>query len=172
MSPFHCARCGYLSAFHGPGDLCPGAKAARWQDPTPIEQVTWREVMARDAAARTRAAEAAQRPYEPVVAAPPLIAPRSPSGKTEFASYRDSQAAGLGRRAVAAGFAVEPLYWCAADGSEGCAVRGRGPQFSFVATWKRPATDRGKLAGWRADVAYAWPPLAKLTHTDLEALVN
>lgn len=187
MAIAHCARCGYLVQYHDIAKRCPGLKTGRWQDADPIDRTTWREIMARDLAARIMAHELDPEKWrngtpeakrklflqatrivtgaEPdprtlqVIEGEPMVPARPPRSPYEFAAYQGRQAAGLGRQAVAAGFQVAPIYWRAGDGSEGCAVKGRRAQtFAFVATWKRPAGRSGTTAGWGADIAYVWNP--------------
>lgn len=184
MSPFHCGSCGYLSAYHAMG-FCPGLKTKKWTDRDPIDGTVWRQIMARDAAARIRAyeidpevarngaAEARRKLFDRatrivlgieddsrqlVIDVRPRVPARPPRSKAEFAGTNGKQAVGLGSAAVKRGFQVSPLYWQAGDGAEGCAVKGHRPGFAFVATWIRPAGKSGDTAGWRADVAYGWDP--------------
>jgi hypothetical protein len=177
MGDQHCARgaCGYLIEFHDLAGRCPGVKAGKFQRPDPVDRALWREIMARDLAARHRELERANAPYVPKIVLPPIVPARPPLSPGEFAGWQGKQAVGLGRRAAGSGFDLMPLYWLAGDETEGCAVKGQHAAFCFVATWKRAAGRRGSASGWGADIAYAWHPgdrqiPARMTHTDLERL--
>lgn len=158
---------------------CPGKdtqlRHGTFREAPPPEELTYVEILARDAARWRAEAEEAARPYEPPP--PPLVPARPPCGPHEFAGYQGRQAVGLGRKAVAAGWEVEARYWRAADRSEGCAVRLRKGPLRAVATWKRKADNRNPKSGWATDDAYAWRidvqrfP-TKLSHTDLEGLIQ
>jgi hypothetical protein len=176
MSPFHCGSCGYLSAYHVLG-MCPGLKTKKWTDRDPVDGALWREIMARDVAARMRAMDEETRPYEPIIIPAPIVPARPPRSRTEFAGARGKQAAGLGAAAAKNGFQVAPFYWQAGDGAEGCAVKGFRTELAFVATWKRPPGHAGRAPGWRTDIAYIWNPSdrrgpQRITHTDLEGIVT
>lgn len=114
--------------------------------------------------------------YEPV--GPPQVAARPPYGPGEFAGAAgNKQAAKLGWLAAGLGWSVEALYWRAADGSEGCAVRLARGALRAAATWKRRPGLVGTAAGWAVDVAYAWRTdvarfPSKITHTELEGLIK
>lgn len=172
--------CGYPRDFHSLGSLlCPdppkNTKPKYRPAPTEHEALTWRQVIARDAARRKAAeAEAAQK-RDVAPTPPPLIPARPPQSPLELAGYQGKQAIGLGRRAVAAGWQVGAAYWKAHDGTEGCAVTLAYPAQGLraVATWKRPAAKAGTMSGWGADVAYAWRQgemPAQCNITDLEAI--
>lgn len=158
---------------------CPGKdtqlRHGAFREAPPPETLTYLEILARDAARWRAEAEEAARPYEPPPL--PLVPARPPRNVFEFAAHGGGQAAGLGRKAVAAGWRVGPFYWKAADGAEGCAVQlAKGP-LRAVATWKRKAGHAKPMTGWSADVAYAWRVdverfPTKLTHTDLERLIR
>lgn len=164
------------------GRPCPGRWAApgRWaieyrgdyRAPQPYDRTLWREILARDAAARHADAEEAERPWEPEEVAPPLVPARAPQSKAEFAAGKGKQARGLGRLAIDAGWQVEARYWKAGDGTEGSAVRLRKGPLRAVATWIRKP---GKT--WVADAAYGWmlgsgDIPAKLSITKLEGVVR
>jgi hypothetical protein len=170
----NCARCGYLREFHDVAGHCPGMKTAKWADPGPVDPALWREIMARDAAARLRAIEDDKRTWQPPVVPPPLIPARVPLSAAEYAGFRGKQAVGLGRKAIDRGWSVTPLYWMAGSGAEGCGVWILRNDLRALATWDRAAGLAGGKSGWRADIAYAWRTGAiptKLTHTDLEAII-
>lgn len=126
------------------------------------------------------AAEAANPRYEEPHAPPPppRIPARGPRRAEEYAtSNRGLSATKLGRLAAERGWDVEPWYWMAADGTEGCAVRFRKGDFRAVATWKRPPGAAGTLTGWGTDVAYAWVEgvaraPSQVTHTVLEGILT
>lgn len=109
---------------------------------------------------------------------PPRVPARPPQGPHEFAGAGGGkQGSKLGRAAVALGWRVEPWYWRAGDGSEGCAVRLAKGVLRAVALWSRPADLAGQKTGWKAGAAYAWRTdvarfPTKLTHTDLERLIR
>jgi hypothetical protein len=123
---------------------------------------------------------AAQRAMDVLRAAPPPLVPaRAPRSAVEYAGHQGKQAVGLGRKARAAGWYVEPVYWRAADGSEGCAARlmHRDGTRRAVATWKRPADRAGTKAGWAVDLAYYWVTdgrnfPTRMTHTELEMIFS
>lgn len=179
----HCASCGYVEAIHDLGTRrCPietadkNGRRGTFRAPPPPGPASWREVVAADFAARRAADEAAARPYEPPP--PPLIAARPPTGPAEYAmSNRGMSAVKLGRKAREAGWHVEPWYWMAHDGAEGCALRlAKGP-LRAVALWKRKAADVGGASGWQTDTVYGWRTdverfPTKMTHTDLEGLLR
>jgi hypothetical protein len=108
---------------------------------------------------------------------PPRVPARPPYGPHEIAGAGGGkQGTKLGRGALALGWQVEALYWQAADGSEGCAVRLAKPPLRAVALWSRPAELAGQKTGWKAGAAYAWRTdvarfPTKVTHTDLERLI-
>lgn len=181
-----CAGCGYARDTHDPGTLkchpLTGDKNGRrdtFKDPPPIDTSSWREIMAREAAARRQAIEDARKPYEPVVIPPPLVPARPPLGPAEYAtSNRGLSAVKLGRLAMARGWDISPWYWLAHDRSEGCALRLARGTLRAVALWSRPASAAGGTAGWKAEYAYAWRTdvaerlPAKLNITDLERLIH
>jgi hypothetical protein len=110
---------------------------------------------------------------------PPQVAARPPAGPGEVpGGTRKAAAVKLGRAARAAGWLVEPLYWRAADGTEGCMLRlAREPGLRMVALWKRKAGNVGALTGWSVDVAYGWRVGSeafptKLGHADVERLLG
>jgi hypothetical protein len=172
--------CGYPRGFHALGSLlCPdppkNTKPKYRPAPVEHERLTWRQVIARDAARRRAVAEEAARKSIVAPTPPPLIPARPPQAATELAGYQGKQAVGLGRRALSAGWTVGAAYWKGHDGDEGCAVTlslaDRG--FRAVATWKRPAAKAGTMSGWGADVAYAWRSgemPQKCNLSDLEAI--
>jgi hypothetical protein len=181
-----CASCGYGRSTHDPGTLkCHPATADKsgrrgtFKVPAPVELINWREVMRREAEARSRAIEEARKPYEPVVIPPPLVPARPPCGPHEYAvSNRGMSAVKLGRHAIAAGWVVEPAYWMAHDRNEGCALRlGKGAARA-VALWSRTAANAGSVAGWKAEYAYAWRTdwldrlPVKLNITELERFLD
>lgn len=155
---------------------CPGLKTGVFRDPPPIDTAEYRQIMARDAAARFAEIEAARRPYVRPAISPPQVPARAVAAPCELAGYQGKQAIGLGRRAVAAGWTVAAEYWRGHDGGEGCAVKLAKPPLRAVATWTRKPGQVGKLSGWAADVAYAWRedvervPM-KINHTDLERIM-
>jgi hypothetical protein len=108
----------------------------------------------------------------------PLVSARAPTGPGEIAGAGGmKQATKLGRRAQACGWALEAVYWRAADETEGCALRLVKLPMRAVATWKRVAGRAGEKTGWAADLAYAWREdvartPTKLTHTQLEGLIK
>jgi hypothetical protein len=165
-----CAGCGYVHTGN-----CPNQRG-KYRGPEPIDTADYREIMARDAAARFAEIEAARRPYvRPVVPAPQVPA-RAVAAPSEIAGYQGKQAVGLGRGAVAAGWTVVAEYWRGHDGGEGCAVKLARPPLRAVATWTRKPGQVGKLSGWSADVAYAWRDdvervPTKINHTDLERIM-
>lgn len=201
MGTDHCARCGYLLEYHDVARRCPGMKTGKWTERDPIDGALWPEILARDAAARTRAvlidpekwrdgpAEARGKLFVratrvvlgmepmpetgPLPVLEPIVPARPPRGPQEFASSRGRQAAGLGRLAAAAGMDVAPYYWRSAAHVEGCAVKGYRPTLAMVATWERRP---GK--GWATDVAYVWNPSDKrsfpvrTTITQLEDIIR
>lgn len=179
----HCASCGYPETFHDLGSQrCPietadkNGRRGTFKTPPPPGPASWREVVAADFARRKAADEAAAQPYEPP--APPQIAARPPYGPAEYAtSNRGMSAVKLGRKARELGWHVEPWYWRAASGAEGCALRlAKGP-LRAVALWKRPAAAAGTTAGWQTDTVYGWRTdverfPTQMTHTDLEGLIR
>lgn len=181
----HCATCGYPEVYHDLGTLrCPIETANRaghrgtFKVPPPIDRTLWPEILRRDAMARRQAIEDARKPYESPVVLPPLVPARAPYGPQEFAGGDgNKQGTKLGRGAVALGWRVEPCYWQAGTGDEGCALRlAKGP-LRAVALWERKAADVGKLTGWKAEYAFAWRAdvarfPTKMTHTDLERLIQ
>lgn len=168
----HCAGCGYRQSFHGVDGTCPGLKTKRFEEPGPIDRATWREIMRRDRAAANRVEPV----HVPVAALPPQVRPREPQHAGEIAGWQGKQAVGFGRKAIAAGWAVEPWYWRAGTGAEGCAVCISKDAARAVATWSRGPGMVGKTSGWATDVAYGWRidvgrfPM-KLTLTELEGLL-
>ncbi|MET0916699.1 MAG: hypothetical protein ABWY81_10935 [Jiangellaceae bacterium] len=145
---------------------------AKFRLAPPPERVDWREILARDAAARLAEPES----YVAPAVLPPRIPARPCQGPGEIAGWQGKQAVGLGRRAMEAGWTVGAWYWMAGDGSEGCAVRLRRDVLRGVATWKRAAGKVGAKSGWVADVAYAWRSDVsrmpqKVGHVELEGLV-
>lgn len=177
----HCGGCGYEPQWHKPvTGHCPGPeggylKTVTWQFPPLPDATPWREIMRRDYLARVAEYEAAHAPYVPPAPAPPPRVPARPvRAATEIAGYQGRQAVGLGRKAVAAGWAVEAHYWRAHDGVEGCAVRMQKGDLYAVATWARPAAQAGGRSGWAADIAYGvkrGEMPVKLTHTQLEGVI-
>lgn len=120
--------------------------------------------------------EAEQERQPPAPPLRPTVPARAPRGPEEIAGYQGRQAVGLGRKAVAAGWAVNALYWRASDGTEGCGVWLSRAALRAVAIWNRPSEKAGTRSGWATAVAYGWradvrdrPPTA-ITHTDLERL--
>lgn len=171
----HCATCGYGPEWHeGPTLKCPG-QPGKWRDPPPVDRSTWREIIARDSAARQAVIDVARRPYVPVVVPPPQVPARPAAGPSEMARYQGRQALGVGRRAAAAGWTVAAYYARSHDGTELSAVKMYRGALRAVATWTRPAGNIGKLSGWRADVAYGWingSMPQKVNHTDLEGYLD
>ncbi len=175
----HCGGCGYRPEYHKPvTGHCPAPdggflKTVKWQFRPPVDDAPWREIMRRDYEARKAAYDQEHTPYEPVVIPQPRVPARPPRGPLEIASYQRKQAAGLGRKAAAAGWEVRAHYWVAHDGTEGCAVAMRSGDLYAVATWKRPAEQAGTKSGWGADIAYGVKqgtmPI-KMTHTQLEGI--
>lgn len=116
------------------------------------ETALWREILARDTAARHAAAAAARAEHVHTPVPPPRIAARPPLDLTEVAAGQGRQARGLGRKAVAAGWSVLAYYWMADDGTEGSAVQLHREGARAVAVWTRPPG----VKGWKTDVAYGW----------------
>lgn len=181
----HCASCGYPFRFHDLGtSRCPietadsAGRRGSWKVPLPADAALYPEIMRRDAERRRREDDEARRPYE--APPPPLIPARPPQSPREYAtSNRGLSAVKLGRAAQDAGWDVEPWYWKAADGAEGCALRLRKGELRAVATWKRSAANAiaAGTTGWSTDEAYAWridvPRCpTKMNITDLEKLIN
>lgn len=106
---------------------------------------------------------------------PPQVPARRARGPRELASYQGKQALGLGTLAAARGWSVEPWYWRASDGEEGCALILKRDPLRAVATWKRAAGKQGSASGWAADVAYGWAPghfPTVLNHSNLEKVIE
>lgn len=179
-----CGACGYFRDTHDVAGKCHPATGDRngrrgsWRPaPEPVPDVGWREIMSLEAAARRAESDAARAVYVPPVPTPPQVAARRPQGPSEIAGAGGGrQASKLGRAAIHAGWLVEPAYWRAYDGTEGCALRLLGPGgVRAVATWARKSGNVGALAGWSADLAYAWRPgemPAKMNHTQLDELLE
>lgn len=168
----NCHTCGYPEAWHDLGSLkCPPETADKngrrgtFKAPGPL--APRHEWFGGPAAPKSVKAA----PHEPP--RPPQVPARLPYGPTEYAtSTRGMSAAKLGRKAADSGWQVQPTYWRAADGTEGCGLKIAKGVLRAVATWKR------KPGGsWAVDIAYAWRidvarfP-SKLTHTDLEGLIK
>lgn len=141
----------------------------------PPDHSTWREILARDTAARHAAYDAQNAPYESPIVLPPQVPARPPAGPGEVAGYGGHQALGLGRKAAAAGWRVAAFYARAADGSELSAVKLARDDLAAVATWRRAPGKQGSGSGWSADVAYGWrlgTMPVKINHTDLERFID
>lgn len=179
-----CRSCGYLESTHDAARRCHAATADKngrrgTFSPAPPDapDIGWRKIMELEAAARRAESDHARAVYVPPVVEPPMVPARSPMGPGEIAGGGGKkQATKLGRQAIDAGWLVEAVYWRAADGTEGCALRLAGPgQMRAVATWARDGGKAGTLAGWSADIAYAWRPgemPAKINHTALADLLG
>jgi hypothetical protein len=177
-----CAACGYAARWHELGTLrCPEAagdkngRRGKWRDAPPVDRTPWRDIMRRDAARRAAEYEAAHAVYVPEVAPPPLIAARAPHGPGELAGYGGRQAVGLGRKAIAAGWAVAAYYAMRHDAEEFCAIKLERDDLYAVATWTRKPGKRGSRSGWEADIAYGvrrGDAPVKLTHTQLEGVIT
>lgn len=176
-----CAGCGYDVTTHDPDGTCHASTAdkngrrGKFRDAPPDGPGDWREIMRRDYLARVAKYEAERAAYAPIVVPPPQVPARPPAGPGEFAGYQGRQAVGLGRKAAAAGWAVEARYWRAHDGTEGCAVRMARDDLYAVATWSRKPGKQGSRSGWEADIAYGvrrGDAPVKLTHTQLEGVVT
>jgi hypothetical protein len=177
----NCGGCGYLSGYHKLGSgHCPNGeggylKTVTFSAPPPPGEGDFRVIMRRDYQARMAAYDELHTTYEPEVVPPPIIAARAPAGPLELAGYQGKQAIGLGRKAAAAGWAVDARYWKAHDGTEGCAVRMTRDELYAVATWKRKPAKAGTGSGWEADIAYGvrrGDAPVKLTHTQLEGVIT
>lgn len=166
------------------GTLCPGRRgetSGEWlllrqgtfKPAGPPETALWREVLARDTAARHAAADAAKVPWEPEHVPAPRIPSRPPRGLQEVAAGQGRQARGLGRKAVAAGWRALAAYWMAGDGTEGSAVSLARDAGRAVAIWTRAPGEKG----WKTSSAYAWTigagrVPAKVTIAELERILN
>lgn len=177
-----CAACGYGPEWHEPVTRkCPpetadkNGRRGRWKDAPPIDRSTWREIIARDSAVRQAVIDETRRPYVPVVVPPPQVPARPVATAAELAGYGGRQALGMGRKAVAAGWAVMAFYARRHDGEEMCAVKMRRGPLRAVATWTRKPGNIGKSSGWSVDVAYGWingSMPQKVNHTDLEGYLD
>ncbi|MDQ8047031.1 MAG: hypothetical protein AAGC46_19275 [Solirubrobacteraceae bacterium] len=181
-----CANCGYAHGILLPAtEKCKAQKTGKYRSPPPPDRPPRRLQLADPTAARVCFPAAVEwqsilsgRAQDVVRLTPvPQVTARPPRSEGEFASHR-GQAAGLGRTAAAKGWAVEALYWRAADGAEGCAVRLARGSARAVATWKRKPGHLGEPRGWESDIAYVWMEGSgtfptKLTTTALgEMIVN
>lgn len=180
-----CGACGYFAETHDVDGKCHpatgdknGRRGTFRPAPGPDPDIGWREIMSLDAAARRAESDHARAAYVPPVVEPPQVPARSPMGPGEIAGAGGrKQATKLGRQALAAGWLIEALYWRAADGTEGCALRlARDLGLRMVLTWKRPAGHAGETVGWASDVAYAWregvTPATKIGHSEAEKLLE
>jgi hypothetical protein len=181
--------CGATPAEHDPH--CPGKISEKTGEPMslrrgsfaapgPVAPVReWLGMLVPMTEAELAARVAAAVPDTEVVEhRPPQVVARLPHGPAEVAGgTRKAAAVKLGKLARAAGWRVQPMYWRAGDGTEGCALRLAGPDnVRAVALWERPAGHVGELTGWGAKAAYAWRPGSgtfpvKVTHADIEKLL-
>lgn len=108
----------------------------------------------------------------PPVPPAPLVTARPPYGPDEIAGGT-GQALFIGRKARAAGFDVEPVYYRGGDGTHYCALRLRRGRGRAVATWKREAAGKS----WATDAVYAWADgepdsLRKINVTTLSEMIG
>lgn len=157
----HCAACGYGPQWHAERDdaeraRCPPETADKsgrrgvWKDAPPHDRATWREIMRRDALARTAAYAEAHAPYVAPVIAPPQVPARPAASAEEVASGHHTRARELGIYAAARSWSPAALYWRSGVGIEYSALLLRRHAERAAAVYVRVAGE------WTADGSYYW----------------